>query len=61
MNYRHDPIAAVAQAEDNLNRLLAKREAALEGGGPAPDPKVVKAAEDALERARERMRQAVAA
>lgn len=61
MTRRHDPIAAVTQAEENLNRLLDKREAALEGRGPAPHPEVVRAAEEALERARERMRKAVAA
>lgn len=56
-----DPIAAVNAAQANLDRLLERRERALEGAGRAPDPAIVRAAEEVLERARERMRRAVAA
>jgi hypothetical protein len=58
---RIDPIAAVATAQAELDRLIEKREAAYEGRGPAPHPSVIAAAEAALEKARERLRKAVAA
>lgn len=61
MTRRPDPIAAVAAAQAEVDRLHERRERALDGAGRAPDPAVVRAAEEALERARERMRKAVAA
>ena len=36
MTRRPDPITVVADAERNLERLLARRERALDGAGPAP-------------------------
>lgn len=55
-----DPLADVAATQGKLDRLLERRERALEGAGRAPDPEVIRAAEEALERARERMRKALA-
>ncbi len=53
--------AAVLAAEGNLQRLLERREAGLEGRGPSPSPAVIRAAEQALEAARSRLARAVAA
>ena len=58
---RRDPIAAVTSAEAELNRLLERREQALEGGhGPVPDPAVIEAAERALQAARAKLRKVFA-
>lgn len=53
--------AAVLTAQANLDRLLERREAAMEGRGPAPSPAVIRAAEEALAAARARLARAVAA
>lgn len=53
---RLDPLAAVTAAEANLDRLLERRDRALEGAGRAPDPTVIKAAEAALEAAKAKLR-----
>lgn len=58
---RPDSIAAVSAAQAEVDRLYERRDRAMEGAGLAPDPMVVRAAEEALERARKRMRKAVAA
>jgi hypothetical protein len=58
---RLDPLAAVASAQAEVDRLHERREASLEGKGPAPHPSVIAAAEAALEKARGRLRKAVAA
>lgn len=53
--------AAVLAAEENLARLLERREAAMEGRGPAPSPAVIRVAEEALAAARARLARAVTA
>lgn len=46
---------SVETVRANLDRLLERREAALEGKGRAPDPAVIEAAERALEFAHSRV------
>lgn len=46
-----DHTAAIESARANLDRLEERRLAALDGAGRAPDPKVIRAAEAALEAA----------
>lgn len=53
---RLDPLAAVNAAQAELDKLLDRREAGLAGAGPVPDPKVIEAAERAVEAARAKLR-----
>lgn len=52
---RLDPLAAVATAQANLDRLLERREAGLAGAGPVPAPETIEAAERAVEAAKAKL------